>query len=445
MPKKSDGKLGTFDSVNLLVGGMIGSAIFSLSGITIWRAGPASLVSWILAALILFAYGLQTAELASLYPNSGGVFSFPALSLGKTEQQGTLWGWISAWAYLFGCVAGAAFSAIYVGIYLSVAFPVFAQLQVPIAVLTVLICGALNAMEFRITGKTTTMLTLILALTLLVFSFVLLGSDTWEIQSFVPFFSQGKAGRFGFIETLPIAMVAYGSIVALSFMVGEIRTPNKTVPKAMAIAMGIVVTLYGLVLFSTLGLVSSQYLQENEGLRYIPLFASASKVTAGPFLTKLISLSAVLALYTTIIVTMALAARTLQASSDNGLLSPWFGKTHAKTGSPIHAVLAVTLVTGVLGAIPQLTNFLINLGALCNVIVIAIISLSVLASRKKHPLLDKHRFKAPGGTVLPLLTLLVLFASYIPSILAGGYLLWVFTLIYYCIGMVLYIRRRSIR
>ncbi|NCC66349.1 MAG: amino acid permease, partial [Spirochaetia bacterium] len=104
---KEQRKLGLFDSVHLLVGGMIGSAIFSLSGLTILSAGPAALISWVLGALILLAYGLQTAELASKYPQSGGVFTFPALLLGKNREQGRLWGWISAWAYLFGCIAGA--------------------------------------------------------------------------------------------------------------------------------------------------------------------------------------------------------------------------------------------------------------------------------------------------------------------------------------------------
>ncbi len=69
-------KLGTFDSVHLLIGGMIGSAIFSLSGMTILSAGPAAIISWILGALILLAYGLQTAELASRYPQSEGSLLF---------------------------------------------------------------------------------------------------------------------------------------------------------------------------------------------------------------------------------------------------------------------------------------------------------------------------------------------------------------------------------
>ena len=65
------GKLGLLSSTTILIGGMIGSAIFSLSGVTIMNAGPAAIISWIIAGIILIAYGLQTAELSTMYPQSG--------------------------------------------------------------------------------------------------------------------------------------------------------------------------------------------------------------------------------------------------------------------------------------------------------------------------------------------------------------------------------------
>ncbi|HCU31110.1 MAG TPA: amino acid permease, partial [Sphaerochaeta sp.] len=253
MMGSKNSKLGLFDSVHLLVGGMIGSAIFSLSGITILQAGPASLLSWMLGGLILLAYGLQTAELASCYPQSGGIFNFPAQLLGKTREQGRLWGWISAWAYLFGCIAGAAFSAIYIGIYLGVAFPALGSLQVPLGIVAVLLSGALNIARFRITGRATTILTLFLGGTLVLFTIAVFTSGSWDASLLLPFFTQGNGGATGFLGALPLAMVAYGAIVALSFLVGEVENPNKTVPKAMAIAMAVVLVFYLAVLMATLG------------------------------------------------------------------------------------------------------------------------------------------------------------------------------------------------
>lgn len=439
MSNNQNGKLGLLDSSTILIGGMIGSAIFSLSGMTIFNAGPASILSWIIAAVILFAYGLQTAELSTIYPKSGGIFVFPAKSLGRNEKQGRLWGWISAWAYLFGCWAGAAFSAIYVSIYLGVGFPALGKYQVPIAIAAVVICGILNLVNIAVTGKANTILTFGLAATLIIFIIVALFSGQWDGSMLTPFFSQGAEGTWGFMGAIPIAMVAYGSIVAVAFMVGEIKDPNRTVPKAMTIAMLVVVTLYVLVMISVLGLVSSQFLQQNPGMAYIPLYAAAfTKLAAIPWLTKLISISAVLALLTTILVVMILSARTLQASAESGILPKFLAKNNKKTGVPVNAEIVVILIVGVIAAFPKFTNLIVNLGSLCNAIVVAIICLTVIAARKKNTSIQGN-FKAPGGNLLPAITLIILIAAYIPGILSGGWQLWAWTAGYYIVGMIIYL------
>lgn len=438
MSNNQNGKLGLLDSSTILIGGMIGSAIFSLSGVTILNAGPASILSWIVAAAILFAYGLQTAELSTIYPHSGGIFVFPAKSLGRTEKQGRLWGWISAWAYLFGCWAGAAFSAIYVSIYLGVGFPAFGKYQIPIAIAAVVLCGLLNIVKFAVTGKANTVMTFGLAGTMVIFIVIALFSGQWDANMLVPFFSQGAEGTWGFMGSIPIAMVAYGSIVAVAFMVGEIKDPGKTVPKAMSIAMLVVVTLYALVMVSVLGLVSSQFLQQNPGMAYIPLYAAAfTKLAAIPWLTKLISISAVLALLTTILVVMALAGRALQASAKSGILPKFLAENSQKTGVPLNAQMVVILVVGIIAAFPKLTNLIVNLGSLCNAIVVAIVCLTIVAARKKNPYVSGS-FKAPGGNILPIATFIVIISAYIPGILKGGWQLWAWTAAYFLVGMILY-------
>ena len=438
MLNNQKGKLGLLDSSTILIGGMIGSAIFSLSGMTILNAGPASIISWVVAAVILFAYGLQTAELSTIYPHSGGIFVFPAKSLGKTEKQGRLWGWISTWAYLFGCWAGAAFSAIYVSIYLGVGFPAFGKYQILIAVFTVVLCGLLNLVNIAVTGKANTLLTFGLVATMIIFIVVALFSGQWDASMLSPVFSQGAEGTWGFMSAIPIAMVAYGSIVAVAFMVGEIKDPSKTVPKAMTIAMLVVVTLYVLVMVSVLGLVSSQFLQDNQGMAYIPLYAAAfTKLAAIPWLTKLISISAVLALITTIIVVMTLAARALQASAESGILPKFLAKNNEKTGVPVNAEIVVIMVVGIIAAFPDFTNLIVNLGSLCNAIVVAIVCLTIVAARKKNPSVI-NRFRAPGGNILPILIFIVIIVAYIPGILDGGWQLWAWTAGYFLIGMILY-------
>ncbi|NLV98592.1 MAG: APC family permease [Clostridiaceae bacterium] len=430
-------KLGLLDSTAVLIGGMTGSAIFALSGLTIVQAGVAAILSWIIAGLILFGYGLLNAELATKYPQSGGVFIFPAKVLGKTEKSSRLWGWISSWAYLFGCWGGAAFSAIFVSVYLGVAFPAFNNYQALIAVITILFCGVLNIFDISVTGKANTLLTTLLVLALLVFAAVSFGSGEWSGELFTPFFTQGAGGASGWISAIPIAMAAYGSVVAVAFMVGEIRDPDKNVPRATFLAMVIVVALYVLVIVAVLGLVSTQYFLENPDMAYIPLYAAAyEKLMASPWIVPLISIVAVLALITTILILITLSARTIQAAAISGILPRGLGKNHKKTAVPVNATTLITVLFGALAAFPSAVNEIIKLGVLSNALVVAIICITVIVSRKKETGLKY--FRAPGGNLLPIAMLLIIVGSYVPDVLSGGWQLWAVTAAYFAVGMIVY-------
>lgn len=429
------GKLGLLDTTMILVGGMIGSAIFSLSGVTIAGAGPAALISWVFGGLILYVYGLETAELATIFPTSGGVFTFPQKTLGKTEKASHIWGWISCWAYLFGCIGGAVFSSTYVATYLGAGFPIFKN-TVLIAIVVAILCGLLNIFNIQLTGAVNTGLTVLLLATLAVFIFAAFFSGQWDATMFSPFFTQGSYGATGFLSVTPIAMVAYGSIVAAAFMVGEIKSSEKTMPKAMAIALVIVMAFYVLVLVATLGLVSAGFLAENPGMTYIPLYAAAFTKLAGiPWLVKLISISAVLALVTTILVTMALGARGIQAAAAGGILPKALAKNSEKTGVPVNATIVITVIVAIFAAFPQLTNFIVNFGSLCNAICVVLICLSVISARKKYA--GQAKFHAPGGNVLAIIAMAIIVLSYLVGAVTD-WKLWAYTVGYFVIGMIIY-------
>ncbi len=440
MAKDKQGKLGLLDTTTILVGGMIGSAIFSLSGVTMAQAGPASIISWIIAAIILFAFALLTAELATMFPHSGGVFVFPAKTLGKTEKQGKLWGWIAAWAYIFGCIAGAAFSAYFVGDYLANAIPALRPYVIYFALAAVLFAGIVNVSKITAMGKINTGLTIGLAVTMLLFVGVAFFSGKWDAATMSPFFTQGSGGTLGFMSAIPIAMVAFGAIVAAAYMVGEIKNPRKTIPKAMALAMTIVVILYIAMITATLGLITADFLNSADGMgfQWAPMTAAAIfSLSSTPWLVPVITIAAILALLTTIIVVMALAGRTLEASAESGILPRFLSKKSEKTNMPVNAQLVVMVIVGIFASIPNAMWLIVNFGALCNAIVIAIICVTIVVARKKNPDAEDI-FRAPGGNILPIITLIVIIAAYVPDILNGGWQLWAYTAGYFVIGLVIY-------
>lgn len=431
------GSLGLVACVTMITGGMIGSAIFSLSGLTVYQAGPSAILSWVIAASIMLIYGLVVAELSTIFPKSGGVFVFPSKALGKSEKTGRLWGWISTWGYINANIVAIAFAAIYVGTYLGVGFPVFADKQVLLALIAIGFCFMLNTLKFAVAGKMNNILVGGLIVTMLIFICVGIFGGSWDSSLLTPFFSQGIAGNAGFLRMVPTAMVGYGSIVAIAFMVSEVKNPNKNVPKSILIAMCIVVSLYALIILTTVGLITAGFLDENPGMRFIPLYAASfTKLTAYPWIAKVISVAAVLALLTTMLVVIALTSRAIQATAQSGLLPKKLAE-NGKTGTPLNATILVAVLGAIVSCFPDLTAEIVNLGALFAALTISINCVSLIAARKKNDYVPGN-FKAPGGNVLPILVLVALIACYIPDIIGGGWKLWGYTILWYVIGLCIY-------
>ena len=210
MENNKGGSLNLLAAVTMIAGGMIGSAIFSLSGLTMYSAGPAAILSWVIAALIMLCYGLVCAELATRFPKSGGVFVFPTKALGKTEKQGRFWGWISVWGYFNANIVAVAFAAIYVGTYLSVGFPVFEGMQIPLAVGSVILVYLMNIMKMSSLGKLNNILVAGIVITMLIYIVTSVVTGAFETSNLIPFFSQGAGGNLGFISVVPTAMTGYG-------------------------------------------------------------------------------------------------------------------------------------------------------------------------------------------------------------------------------------------
>lgn len=433
----SGGSLGLLSCVTMIVGGMIGSAIFSLSGLTMFTAGPSAVLSWVIAAIIMLIYGLVVAELSTIFPKSGGVFVFPSKALGKNEKTGAFWGWVSTWGYINANIVAVSFAAIYVGTYLGVGFPIFENIQIPLAIGSILLCFILNTFKISVTGKLNNILVGGLIITLLVYICIGLFGGEWDASLLDPFFVQGAGGASGFLAAVPTAMVGYGSIVAIAFMVSEVKNPNKNVPKSVLIAMTIVVSLYALIIIATIGLVTASYLAENPGMRFIPLYAACfTKLMKFPWLAQVISIAAVLALLTTMLVVLALTGRAIQAAANKNLVPKALGK-NGKTGTPLLATAIVAAVSAVISCFPEFTAQIVSFGALFSAVTVSINIISLYAARKKNVYI-KGSFRAPGGNILPAIALILIIVCYIPDVIKGGWIIWAYTLAWYVVGCVVY-------
>lgn len=432
--KSADGsKLGLLACINIIVGGCIGSAIFSLSGQTIFDAGPASIVSWAVAALILALYGMQVCELAVRFPQSGGVFVFPQKAIGG--RAGEFWGFISGWGYVVSNCIAVAFSAIYVSIFLGQGFPVLAKFQIPLAVFSVLVCFLLNLFKVTDTGKFNNILVGLLVSAMLVFVGISLFSGNFKPENFKNFFSTGL-GIKGMFKSVPIAAVAYGACLSISFMVGEVENPNKTIPTSLIVGLVIVSVLYLSVITGTVGTFDYALFEQYPYLKYTPQFGSVfyGGLSEFPWMAKVIASAAFIALITTMLVLMALNARAVSAIAKSGYLPSFLAKEN-KNKVPSFSTAVIAAIAALLSLKPTWTEILVNLGALFSVITMVITCVSLVISRKKSKL-ENGMFKAPLGNFAPFLTIIVLGTCYLFGSISLNVVL--FTLAIYALALIVF-------
>ena len=448
---ENNGKLGLGACIGIIIGGCIGSAIFSLSGQTIVYAGPAAIISWIIAAVIQAFYGMQVCELAIRYPKSGGVFVFPQKAIGG--KKGDFIGFISAWGSIISNTIAVAFSAISIGNFMVPAFglnaPVFTignfqmTWTILLAIIAVVLCAIFNFKKITTAGKFNNALVCGMTVAMLIFvGLSFFGKRPDGTPSFTPayfsnFFTTGMGIR-GMFRSIPIAAIAYGACVSISFMVEEVKSPGKTVPASLTIGMTIVMVLYTLMIVATIG-TCGYFMFKTPGLEYLefaPQFGSAMDgLAAYPWITKLIALTALIALTTTILIVLALNARAVKAVAESGYFPKFLTKEN-KNGIPVNATIAIVIVAIILTLRPDWTNVLVGLGALFSVVTTVITISSLIISRKKTAL-PKGQFKAPFGNAASLFIIIVLVVCYLIGSIDKN--VFIFTILSYAVAITLFI------
>lgn len=404
--EKSKGKLTTVSCVTIMMGAMLGSAIFSLSGVTYAMAGPAHILTWIFAAAVLLLYGLIAAELACMYPVSGGLYVYPREILGKTRRAKEFWGWTSAWAYLNTSIIGASFSAIYISSYLGQLIPKAGEYMVLFAVIACVVCGLCNIFNISLVGKVNLIMVIFMAAALVVYA--AFGFSASDFAHFVPFFSQGYGGSTGWIMAVPNAMLAYGGIVALVSVSSDIENPKKTIPRAMIISMVSITVLYILVIAATAGMVGTEVFIESPELQYYPLYSAiAMALPNDGWIASLISIAALLALFTTILVLIMSSANTIAVAAQSGFLPEFLGKYNEKTKTPVNSIVLTTIIVSVIACFPQFVTQITSTGAVAMVVTVALLAYTLLKARKKiEP--EEGNFRLPGGNALPIAIVVIL-------------------------------------
>jgi len=385
---------------------MIGIAVFVLSSITVTLSGPSAVLVWLVAAALMFIIALNFAELATAFPKAGGVYVYPNEIFGKENKVGSFLGHLTGWLYwfTFGVLANVI-GAIFIGEYAAIFIPWAARYSTLIAIFALVLVWALNLVGVVPTGLVNTILTFGLITVMLIY--VAVGIPRIHLEYYHPFV-EGYMGFRGLLLGITIAWLGYTAWIAITSLAEEIREPEKTIPRALSIAMFTVALLYFLVLFVTFGLGRwTEFTQQNPFGYYSPFSYAASKL-GSPWIASILALGAILAITTTMIVLVLDSSRVLLAMGRTGMLPQIFSHTHVRFKTPWFSLTFLTVVSAAFVTQPrEIISYLVQMGGGSFGIIIFISCLSLVYMRRFRRDVEA-KFRVPGGYVLPIAAMAII-------------------------------------
>jgi len=317
-------RLGLWDVFSIAAGAMISSGLFLLPGIAFARAGPAMILAYLLAGLLVLPAMFAQAELSTAMPRSGGSYFFIERSLGAFA--GTLAGLIS-WL----CISlKAAFACVGLGTLALLVCPELGAWGMrAVAAGACLAFTALNLFSVKGTGRLQGLLVALLLAILGVY--VAGGLGSVRAARYEPFFTSDWRT---FFAVAGMVFISFGGLTKVVDVAEEIREPQRNLPLGLFLSFAVVNLMYAAVIFVTTGVLDGAELSGS----LAPLSLGAG-VSMGRFGAIAIGVAAFLAYASTGNAGILSASRSPMAMSRDGLLPCALARTSARFGTPWAAIL----------------------------------------------------------------------------------------------------------
>ena len=406
--------LGVKEILALGIGTIVSTAIFTLPGIVAAKhAGPAVAISFVIAAVVSGLAAFAYAEFASALPFAGSAYSWANVVFGE------VFGWIAGWALLAEYFIAVAF----VASGWSANFKLFLashQLALPpalagsfaagnggvidlSALFAVLIVTILLWRGTNTTARVENVL--VIGKVLVILIFIGVGLTAIHPANYVPFIPAHKPGTdfggwqgiFAGAAQIFLAYIGFDSIAANS---AEAKDPKKTMPRGIIGSLVIATILFVTVALVLVGMFHYSKYANNAAPAAWALLNSGHEFTS-----NLLSVVALVGMFTAIIGMMLAGSRLLYAFGRDGLLPKFLGKVNDK-GLPNNALLVLSVIAILIGSVFSFTELagLISAGTL---IAFIIVSLGVYALRPREGKdIPVPGFKMPLYPVLPALAAL---------------------------------------
>ncbi len=368
--------MGLFHLTMYGVGLILGAGIYVLIGEAAGFAGNSMWISFLLGAVVAIFAGLSYAELSALFPKAAAEYTFV-----KNAFKNHFFGFIIGWLTAITSIIVAATVSLGFGGYLTQ----FIDLPITIgAVLLIIVLSIVNFIGIRESAWANTIFAIVTAggLALIIF----LGFTMEPVES-VDYFEM-PIGITGIILAFVLIFFAFIGFEDMANVAEEVRRPQKTIPRAIILSIIITGIIYILVALSVVRIFNWEELASSSA----PL-ADAAYSAIGTNGSITLSLIALFATASTVLITLVAGARIMYGMARSKSLPQFLGRIHPKTHTPWIAVIAI-LVTSIGFAFVGDIVIIANIVVFAVVITFAAINLAVIVLRYTEPVLERP-FKVP--------------------------------------------------
>jgi APA family basic amino acid/polyamine antiporter len=326
-------RLGTGDAVVIGLGSMIGAGVFSAFAPAAQAAGGGLLVGLALAAGVAYCNAVASAQLAAQYPTSGGTYVY------GRERLGEWWGFAAGWGFVVGKTASCAAMALTFASY-AVNGSEWATRLVALAAVVAVTAANYHGISRTAMLARVLVVASIAALLVAICAIAAHGEEGAGRDGLSNF---GHGGVYGVLQAAGLLFFAFAGYARIATLGEEVRDPERTIPRAIPLALGITVGLYALVGIALLVALGPEALATSVR----PLAAAVDAVGAA-WAVPVVRAGAAVASLGALLALIAGVGRTGLAMARNRDLPGWLDSVHPRHRVPDHAELAVAAVVSVL-------------------------------------------------------------------------------------------------
>ncbi len=409
--------LGLFDASMIGIGAMVGAGIFVLTGIAAGEAGPSALLAFALNGVVTLLTAVAYAELASTYPEAGGGYSF--IKKAFPGPVGFASGWMLWFSYIVACALYALGFGSYFWEFVATYVPSLSNAvigaighQAAVVLMTTVISVLfilLNASGTAVTGRAENVMTvgkiLILAVFILFGLKAILGAPSQSLAQFKPFFPTGMTSV---VLAMGLTFIAFEGYDLIATVAEEIKSPEKTIPRATFISLAVAVSIYLLILFVCIGAIrpedgsaSWEFLgkyQETAIVKAAQAFMPAFGVT-------LIIFGGLLSTTSALNATILASSRVAFSMSRDRMLPRLVSKIHPVRRTPQMAIFLSGIVVLVM-AVAFPIQVVGSAASLMFLLTFVLVNVSLIALRRKAPG-AVSTFRVPFYPVTPIVAIVL--------------------------------------